>query len=86
MKQEDVREGITAGFQSDTNPQYEGQTKTKLGNSEVRRIVSEFSVNNLKDFYMKIRQLPVRLWRKHTASRAQSCSSKEEKLLEERIH
>ena len=41
LKQEDVREGITAVISvRHPNPQYEGQTKTKLGNSEVRRIVS----------------------------------------------
>ncbi|HQB31931.1 MAG TPA: DNA topoisomerase (ATP-hydrolyzing) subunit B [Erysipelotrichaceae bacterium] len=42
LKQEDVREGITAVISvKHPNPQYEGQTKTKLGNSEVRRILSE---------------------------------------------
>ncbi len=41
LKQEDVTEGITAVISvRHPNPQYEGQTKTKLGNSEVRRIVS----------------------------------------------
>ena len=38
---EDCREGLTAVISvKHPNPQYEGQTKTKLGNSEVRKIVS----------------------------------------------
>ena len=38
---EDVREGITAVVSVKlTEPQFEGQTKTKLGNSEMRSIVS----------------------------------------------
>ena len=38
---EDCREGLTAVTSvKHPNPQYEGQTKTKLGNSEVRKIVS----------------------------------------------
>ncbi|HZJ87275.1 MAG TPA: DNA topoisomerase subunit B, partial [Erysipelothrix sp.] len=38
---DDVREGLTAILSvKHPDPQYEGQTKTKLGNSEVRRIVS----------------------------------------------
>ena len=38
---EDCREGLTAVVSvKHPNPQYEGQTKTKLGNSEVRKIVS----------------------------------------------
>ncbi len=39
---EDVREGITAIISVKlTNPQFEGQTKTKLGNSEMRSIVAQ---------------------------------------------
>ncbi len=38
---DDIREGLTAIISiKHPNPQYEGQTKTKLGNSEVRKIVS----------------------------------------------
>jgi len=38
---DDIREGLTAIVSvKHPNPQYEGQTKTKLGNSEVRGIVS----------------------------------------------
>lgn len=39
---EDVREGLTAIINLRiTNPQFEGQTKTRLGNSEVKNLVSE---------------------------------------------
>ena len=38
---DDIREGITAVISTRVpNPQFEGQTKTKLGNSEVRSVVS----------------------------------------------
>jgi DNA gyrase subunit B len=38
---DDCREGLTCVISvKHPNPQYEGQTKTKLGNSEVRKIVS----------------------------------------------
>ena len=41
---EDIREGITAILSIKiTNPQFEGQTKTKLGNSEVRGIVDSIT-------------------------------------------
>ncbi|HOA19100.1 MAG TPA: DNA topoisomerase (ATP-hydrolyzing) subunit B [Sedimentibacter sp.] len=41
---EDIREGITAILSIKiTNPQFEGQTKTKLGNSETRGIVDSIT-------------------------------------------
>lgn len=41
---EDIREGLTAILSIKiTNPQFEGQTKTKLGNSEVRGIVDSIT-------------------------------------------
>ncbi|MDL2211883.1 DNA topoisomerase (ATP-hydrolyzing) subunit B [Erysipelotrichaceae bacterium OttesenSCG-928-M19] len=40
--QDDTKEGLTAIISiKHPNPQYEGQTKTKLGNSEVRKITSQ---------------------------------------------
>ncbi len=43
---EDVREGITAVISVKlTNPQFEGQTKTKLGNSEMRSAVSKVLID-----------------------------------------
>ena len=42
LTSDDCREGITAVISvKHPDPQYEGQTKTKLGNTEVRKIVSD---------------------------------------------
>ena len=51
LTSDDVREGIIAIVSvKHTNPQYEGQTKTKLGNSEVRKIVSNIVGTQLDRF------------------------------------
>ncbi len=51
---EDVREGLTAIISvKHPDPQYEGQTKTKLGNGEVRRIVSGVLSDQLERFLME---------------------------------
>ncbi|WP_027399619.1 DNA topoisomerase (ATP-hydrolyzing) subunit B [Anaerovorax odorimutans] len=48
---EDVREGLTAIISVKlTNPQFEGQTKTKLGNSEMRGFVETTTNENLTGF------------------------------------
>ena len=48
---EDVREGITAVISVKLpEPQFEGQTKTKLGNSEMRGIVSSIMYENFGAF------------------------------------
>jgi DNA gyrase subunit B len=48
---EDVREGITAVISVKLlEPQFEGQTKTKLGNSEIRGLVEGVVGEKLKDF------------------------------------
>lgn len=48
---EDVREGITAVISVKlTEPQFEGQTKTKLGNSEIRTLVSRAMTENFGSF------------------------------------
>ena len=50
---DDVREGLTAIVSCKiADPQFEGQTKTKLGNTEVRRIVSQAMSDKL-DAYLK---------------------------------
>ena len=49
---EDSREGITAVISCKVHrPQFEGQTKTKLGNSEVRGIVESFVNEKLSEFF-----------------------------------
>ena len=51
---DDVREGLTAIISvKHPDPQYEGQTKTKLGNSEVRRIVSSIFGDVLERYLME---------------------------------
>ncbi|MBS4026175.1 MAG: DNA topoisomerase IV subunit B, partial [Clostridia bacterium] len=48
---EDIREGLTAVISVKVlEPQFEGQTKTKLGNSEVRGIVDSVMTENLNNF------------------------------------
>ena len=48
---EDVREGLTAVISVKVKePQFEGQTKTKLGNSEVKGIVDNLLSDGLKEF------------------------------------
>jgi len=52
LKGEDVREGLTAVISvKHPDPQFEGQTKTKLGNSEVRGIVESAVHQHLGTFF-----------------------------------
>lgn len=49
---EDVREGLTAVISVKVRePQFEGQTKTKLGNGEVKGIVDNIISDGLKEFF-----------------------------------
>jgi DNA gyrase subunit B len=51
---EDTREGLTAIISvKHPNPQFEGQTKTKLGNPEVRQIVSQIVGESLERFLLE---------------------------------
>jgi len=51
---DDVREGLTAIVSCKlSDPQFEGQTKTKLGNSEVRRISSQIMSEGLEVFLLE---------------------------------
>jgi len=48
---EDIREGLTAIVSVKLrNPQFEGQTKTKLGNTEIRSFVERVTNEKLKDW------------------------------------
>ena len=54
LKGEDVIEGLTMIISvKHPNPQFEGQTKTKLGNSEVRGIASKIFSDALERFLME---------------------------------
>ena len=54
LAQDDVKEGLVAIVSvKHPNPQYEGQTKTKLGNSEVRKIVSGIVGEGLQRFLLE---------------------------------
>ncbi|MGL5207116.1 MAG: DNA topoisomerase (ATP-hydrolyzing) subunit B [Acidaminococcaceae bacterium] len=49
---DDVREGLTAVLSLKVrDPQFEGQTKTKLGNSEIRGIVDNMISDGLAEFF-----------------------------------
>lgn len=51
---EDVREGLTAIISAKVpNPQFEGQTKTKLGNSEVKKFVEKVVEEELTEYFSK---------------------------------
>ncbi len=51
---DDVREGLTAVISiKHTDPQFEGQTKTKLGNSEVRSVTDTVFSRALSQFLME---------------------------------
>ncbi|OFI49968.1 DNA gyrase subunit B [Floricoccus tropicus] len=51
---DDIREGLTAVISiKHPNPQFEGQTKTKLGNSEVSRIVNRLFSDAFERFLME---------------------------------
>ncbi|MDZ7796082.1 MAG: DNA topoisomerase (ATP-hydrolyzing) subunit B [Candidatus Marinimicrobia bacterium] len=49
---DDTREGITAVLSVKVpEPQFEGQTKTKLGNSEIKGIIDSFVMEHLNEFF-----------------------------------
>lgn len=54
LSQDDVKEGLVAIISiKHPDPQYEGQTKTKLGNSEVRKIVSNIAGDQISRFFLE---------------------------------
>ena len=55
---EDIREGLTAIISVKiSEPQFEGQTKTKLGNSEVRPLVDGGWARSSRRFWRRTRPL-----------------------------
>lgn len=74
----DVREGLCAIISVKVaNPQFEGQTKTKLGNSDVRGIVQSIThegiVNYLAEHPNEAKQIVEKI---HSASRAREAAAK----------
>jgi DNA gyrase subunit B len=54
LQGDDIREGMTAVISvKHPDPQYEGQTKTKLGNSEVKQVVNNIVSAHLKRFLLE---------------------------------
>ncbi|TDA70673.1 MAG: DNA topoisomerase (ATP-hydrolyzing) subunit B [Clostridia bacterium] len=79
---EDVREGLTAVVSVKVpDPQFEGQTKTRLGNTEVRSIVEAVVADGLSAFLEENPQVARRIVEKATtAARAREAARKAREL------
>ncbi|TEB17848.1 DNA gyrase subunit B [Pelotomaculum sp. FP] len=79
---EDIREGLTAVISVKvTDPQFEGQTKTKLGNSEVRGIVDNVVGESLSTFLEENPAIGKRIMEKSlTSARAREAARKAREL------
>lgn len=79
---DDVREGLTAIISVKIpEPQFEGQTKTKLGNSEVRGIVESLFAEKLQEFMEENPAVSRRILEKALqASRAREAARKAREL------
>ena len=78
----DVREGLTCVISVKLhNPQFEGQTKTKLGNSEIRSLVSAITVEGLSEFFSENPALTKQILEKAVmAARAREAARKAREL------
>ena len=79
---DDIREGLTAVISVKlTDPQFEGQTKTKLGNSEVRGIVDSILSEKLSSFLQENPQISKMIINKAlSAARAREAARKAREL------
>lgn len=79
---EDIREGMTAVISVKVHePQFEGQTKTKLGNSEIRSIVDSITGEGLGTFLEENPQVAKRVIEKSVQSaRAREAARKAREL------
>ena len=79
---DDVREGIVAVISVRiTDPQFEGQTKTKLGNSEVRTATEQIIAEHLQSFFDENPNVARKVIGKAiTASRAREAARKAREL------
>ncbi|MFB6128277.1 MAG: DNA gyrase subunit B, partial [Halorhabdus sp.] len=82
LKGEDIREGLTAVISiKHPDPQFEGQTKTKLGNSEVRGIVESAMHENLGTYFEEHPDVAEAIVRKAVeAAKARKAAQKAEEL------
>jgi DNA gyrase subunit B len=79
---EDAREGLSAIISIRlTNPQFEGQTKTKLGNSDVKGIVDSIVYEGLKEFFEETPTIAKQIVEKAVlASKARDAAKKAREL------
>lgn len=79
---EDIREGLAAVISVKLlEPQFEGQTKTKLGNSEIRSLVENVVNEKLTDFLEENPQIAKEILNKCiTAARAREAAKKAREL------
>jgi len=79
---EDVREGVTMIIScKHPNPQFEGQTKTKLGNAEVRSIADKIFSESLERFLLENpEQAKIIIEKSMTASRARIAAKRAREL------
>ena len=79
---EDVREGLTMIVScKHPDPQFEGQTKTKLGNMEVRKIADDVFSNGFERYLMENPEVAKKIVEKSlTASRARMAAKKAREL------
>ena len=79
---EDVREGLTCVISLKIRePQFEGQTKTKLGNSEVRGIVDSIVTEGLSEYFEENPAITKKILEKSImASRAREAARKAREL------
>lgn len=79
---EDVREGLTCVISVKLhNPQFEGQTKTKLGNSEIRTLVNTVTGEGLSEFFEENPSITKQILEKSVmASRAREAARKAREL------
>ena len=82
LQGEDVREGITMIISAKVpEPQFEGQTKTKLGNTEVRKVASNIFASGLERFLMENPdQAKIIIEKALTAARARVAAKKAREL------
>ena len=79
---DDVREGLTTIISAKIpEPQFEGQTKTKLGNSEVKGIVDSVSMRSLIEFFEENPSVAKKIVNKAIAAQSARSAAKKAKDL-----